>query len=327
MENLGLKTKLIADASPRHIRRLLSQQVASVTLATESNSCREISSKLLSDKSHRQMACASSIANAWNSDSDNDLCSASDELTYNTIFDAKIMSQGVESGHEDSVKDCYTVFKRELVSWATKHEISHVALADLLQMLQKLPNLSTLIPKDPRTLLKTPRSTEIRVVPPGTYFHFGLKQGILNTIEKDSMVHEFFEIKLKIGIDGLPLSSSSSSQLWPILGCVYPTSHVFLIGAYHGYSKPTEANDFLREFVDEIIVLINSGLTYEGKQLHISIYCIVCDAPAKSFITKTKGHAGYFGCSKCEQEGQYRERRMCFPEVNSKKRTDDSVFA
>lgn len=44
---------------------------------------------------------------------------------------------------------------------------------------------------------------------------------------------------------------------------------------------------------------------------------IICDVPAKAFITYTKGHAGYDSCSKCTVEGDYVANRMCFAETGS----------
>jgi len=40
---------------------------------------------------------------------------------------------------------------------------------------------------------------------------------------------------LDLNIDGLPISKSSKSQLWPILGRISGLS--FAIGVYHGYQK------------------------------------------------------------------------------------------
>lgn len=50
----------------------------------------------------------------------------------------------------------------------------------------------------------------------------------------------------------------------------------------------------------------------------------MCDAPAKSFVLKIKGHAGFFSCTRCETEGQYMRNRLCFPEINALKRTHES---
>ncbi|KYQ55446.1 hypothetical protein ALC60_05670 [Trachymyrmex zeteki] len=97
-------------------------------------------------------------------------------------------------------------------------------------------------------------------------------------------------INVGINIDGLPMSRSSTSSLWPILGCVLPYKEVFIIGAYYGSKKPNNCNDFLKNFVEEIIKLINNGVFLCQKSYNIKIKQIVCDAPAKSFILNVKGH-------------------------------------
>jgi len=74
-------------------------------------------------------------------------------------------------------------------------------------------------------------------------------------------------------------------------------------------------NEFLQEFFVEITDLINNGFKYKQTLYSISIYCITCDTPARSFITMTKEHAGYYSCSKCCQEGEYIDHRMCFPSI------------
>lgn len=49
-----------------------------------------------------------------------------------------------------------------------------------------------------------------------------------------------------VGVDGLPLSRSSSSQFWPILAFVYSHyNYVFPIGVYHGNTKPEDSNIYL----------------------------------------------------------------------------------
>lgn len=53
---------------------------------------------------------------------------------------------------------------------------------------------------------------------------------------------------LQINIDGLPLSKSSKNQLWPILGKIVGPQNQFiepfLIGAFHGNSKPSSVAQF-----------------------------------------------------------------------------------
>jgi len=71
-------------------------------------------------------------------------------------------------------------------------------------------------------------------------------------------------IEININIDGLPLAKSSQSQLWPILGQMYNVGdrEPFLIGAYHGYKKPVDAQDLLNEFYEEYYVLLTEGFFF-----------------------------------------------------------------
>lgn len=47
-------------------------------------------------------------------------------------------------------------------------------------------------------------------------------------------------------------------------------------------------------------------------------------SPARSFVTCTKGHNDYFGCSKCIVEEDYENRRMLFLDQNCPLRTNES---
>lgn len=70
--------------------------------------------------------------------------------------------------------------------------------------------------------------------------------------------------------------------------------------------------------------LSTSGFTYKNTVYYVKIKAIICDSPARSFITCTKGHNGYFGCSKCIVEGDYENHRMLFLHRDSSLRTDES---
>ncbi|KAE9523771.1 hypothetical protein AGLY_015831 [Aphis glycines] len=68
-----------------------------------------------------------------------------------------------------------------------------------------------------------------------------------------------------IGVDGLSISHSSNSQLWPILAYVKPDSYiktkkVFPICLFWGKSKPTDVNEFLYDFIVETKLLLTDGL-------------------------------------------------------------------
>jgi len=75
------------------------------------------------------------------------------------------------------------------------------------------------VPRDVRTLMQTSISHKIGSMgSEGTYIHFGFEKMILPVLNKFFNVIDFaFTLKLGINIDGLPLTKSSKSQVWPIL--------------------------------------------------------------------------------------------------------------
>lgn len=211
-------------------------------------------------------------------------------------------------------------FINELRSWAIAYKIPHNALKELLKLLQ---SQNIILPQDPRSLLHTPRHICYKSVAPGYYSHIGIKTAIaelLKLLDKRPV-----KINLLVNIDGLPLSKSSSSQIYPIICSLseYP-QYVSVIGVYHGYEKPSNANDFLSDFTTEAIELSKEGFTYNNENIPFAIKAFICDAPAKSFITYCKSHTGFFSCTKCMQKGKYIKGRVCFPNINSDKRTDEN---
>jgi hypothetical protein len=221
----------------------------------------------------------------------------------------------------------------KIVQWAVTYNITNVALSALLKVLKQHKCFSE-FPADARTVLKTNVSkiniqTEIQSVHPGIYYHFGVENGLKALSNSLNFTEE--NINIFIGIDGLPLTKSSSSCFWPILGSVeskfvsYPI--VFLIGLYWGKDKPKDSNLFLKDLVDELIELSKNGsMKISPNKKFVYAYGFCCDAPAKSFVLKTKGHTGFFSCSKCTTEGVYLENRVCFPNTTFTKRTHNDFL-
>ncbi|XP_029170333.1 uncharacterized protein LOC114940024, partial [Nylanderia fulva] len=247
----------------------------------------------------------------------------SDTSLNNTLVRTFIIEDDNNNNLEKENND----FEAFLIQWAITHHISHVALSHLLSGLKKVHPIFFNLPKCAKTLLRTPRSSVITDMFPGQYCHIGIEYGILQFLSASNGMNNstvLSSIKIQIGIDGLPISRSNSNQLWPILGRIMPHRKVFLIGCYFGKTKPADANEFLKQFVKDINVLIDKGVTYNKTTFPVSIHSIICDAPAKSFITLTKGHTGYFSCSKCTIEGEFIANRICFPGFDWQKRTDVS---
>ena len=259
--------------------------------------------------------CSTSFNNEATQSSCNQFFSDSDSEDVYLSHENNVLSQELKN------QDLETF----LCEWITIHGIPHNAVSSLLKKLKDHTCFKHL-PADPRTLLKTPRNTLTRTVPPGTYYHFGLETAITHVVQslKDNFKND--NIKIAINIDGLPISKSSANQFWPILGSISPYKHVFTIGIYYGLEKCKDVNDFLHDFVSEAKILCRDGIVINDRNIKCEINALICDAPAKSFILYTKGHNGYSSCSKCTIRGEYRKGRMCFPQINAAKRSDQDFY-
>jgi len=145
-------------------------------------------------------------------------------------------------------------FLEELRLWAIKHKISFVALADLLRILIMYVIQLSFLPKDPRTLLRTPRNTNIIELAGGSYWHYGLNN-IIENLKKEytKLKVAVNEFQLILNVDGLPLSKSSKSTFWPILVSDKILENVYMVGCYYGKEHPTDSNRFLQTFINELI--------------------------------------------------------------------------
>ncbi|XP_039308699.1 uncharacterized protein LOC120358447 [Solenopsis invicta] len=214
-----------------------------------------------------------------------------------------------------------------LVQWSHANNICISAVTNLLHVL-RTENCMKSFPQNGRTLLKTPRKSEVIRMEHGLYCHFGIEKGLQHIIElNDGLRCLPEEVHLSVNIDGLPLAKSSKSQLWPILGSFrnFINKRPFLIGAFHGYGKPPGIELYLRMFIEEAENLIQNGFTYAGKNIPFIIDCFICDAPARAYVCSIKSHSGFYGCPKCETKGIY-QGKVVFPEMNASLRTKESFI-
>ena len=140
----------------------------------------------------------------------------------------------------------------------------------------------TSIPSDSRTLFSTPKTVELLEVPPGKYWHFGLKR-VLEMLLTNKYLENITEISLNFNIDGLPVSKSSKGQFWPILCSIKGINlPPLVLGIYYGHSKPNNVNEFLKPIVDELVYLTENGvLNANEEKILFNVKNFVCDAPAE----------------------------------------------
>lgn len=71
-----------------------------------------------------------------------------------------------------------------------------------------------------------------------------------------------------------------------------------------GKSKPYNCDEFLRKFTCELKDLMENGIDIDEKHLEVHLRAIICDAPARAYVSGTPGHTSSHGCSKCTQVGK-----------------------
>lgn len=165
------------------------------------------------------------------------------------------------------------------------------------------------VPKDARTIKRTPRSG------PGSdsFAHFGLKKGILRQLKH--RLHVGGVIRLNFNIDGIPLFKNSKTCFWPILGMITngPSfKSPFVVSCFCGDGKPPYLNDYLDPFLSELLTLLRDGVAIGNKHYDVRVNAIICDAPARSFIRATIGHNGTKGCERCTQAAKKENNRMVY---------------
>ena len=226
-------------------------------------------------------------------------------------------------GSDDDLDKMEDNLRDSLVNWALQYGINLDAVGGLLQILKPLhPTL----PKSARTLLSTPRKVNVKTLSDnGSYYHFGLGNCIMEHVDQNnlSMAGEAHVISVQINIDGVPLFKCNNSAFWPILGIILESHNrePFVIGIYSGSHKPSSLEEYLEDFVSEMLHLERDGIYIIGRHCSVRIHSFVCDAPARAFVKNVKMYSGYYGCDRCCQRGKW-ENKVTFPQTDAPLRTD-----
>lgn len=218
-------------------------------------------------------------------------------------------------------------FKEILAAWSLEYNISHQALNALLRNVKQLGCCFSNLPSDARTLLRTPtKQCALESMGSGIYYHKGLKESIIEQLEQVSDLNLVCpQIGLYLNFDGLPISNSSSQQLWPILGYIVNDGfdNVFLIGNYFGRTKPPR-NIFLNKCLVEYDSLNNTGFLFREIRFYLTIVGIIVDTVARTYFTYTPAHNSFLGCSKCFVVGQRINNRTVFLDTNAPLKHDQN---
>lgn len=199
-------------------------------------------------------------------------------------------------------------FHNDLKDWAISYQIKRAAVNSLLNILKThIPQNE--LPKDARTLIETPRATEIyRSDDNGQYWHYGLRLALTNALRGREKIES--KLSLNFNIDGLPPFKRSSNSLWPILVNIQELRDIppLVVGVYCGKSelsiqifffhvsitefycfnlgKPSDPNTFLKDLVAELGILLPNGLKINDCHIKCTVRSFICDTPARALLRR-----------------------------------------
>lgn len=106
----------------------------------------------------------------------------------------------------NEVDDDFT--SSHLATWCKTLNIPMTHANMLLKDIRKHKCFRTVFPSDIRTILGTPKSTQLKIVPPGEYYHKGLVNELVRVLSK----HNIENVNLTLNIDGLPYSNLQANN-------------------------------------------------------------------------------------------------------------------
>lgn len=334
-----------------HTAVSVSAEEASNDTSDESNSCYGVPTTHSTDEELLEGAENSQYVNEFVQGSDEDTNGGDDDISICSfisnsdtaddgsmeeflVSDEGEMSDAAPDEEPDRPQPS---LRERLRVWAVSKRISQVAVNQLLKILKSAnPAELQSLPLDARTLVHTPVSTGVRLLPSGGQFaYFGLARGIAKALEliNGRVSLKNGKVKLAISFDGLPLFRASGGHFWPILGKVISSDdinhHVFPIALHHNdLSKPNDVYEYLDEFIKELSDVCENGIQFKGEHYPAELSGCICDAPAKSFILNIVNFNGKHSCTKCKTKGVWSRlcQRMYYPNLEAAPRTHDEFL-
>ena len=177
---------------------------------------------------------------------------------------------------EESISPNNETLSSDPALWYAENNIFRIALSNLLVVLRKYGNF---LPRDPRTLLKTPSKVSALKKCKGDFIYFGIEAGLLNLLSQNIELRSLICLELIANIDILPVFKSLGVQFWPILFNL--NGLVFLAALYDGYQKLSLV---VERFLNELTLLTREGAQIFGKQYEVKLKCFNCDEPAHLYL-------------------------------------------
>jgi len=235
---------------------------------------------------------------------------------YDEILDGSVPISSSEDEDTDGYASSDSL-QSDLAQFMVRSHLTRDHCNALLDILRKH---GLQLPKDSRTLRKTPRTVEVESKCGGQYVYFGLKKA-LQMVEPDD------EYKINVNVDGVPLYKSSSTQFWPIL-CQINSSKPVIVALFMGPCKPDSVSEYLSDFVQEMTELQSCGFATDAQlqTVPVVLRAVICDAPARAFLKNIKAHNSLHGCERCTALGMSVNSRTTFSShdcFQAEKRTHD----
>lgn len=125
-------------------------------------------------------------------------------------------------------------FRKAIRSWAVSFNVPHLTLKALFENINN--RFPSILPRDPRTLLKTYQTVIIIKVGNGNYWHHGFEKSLRQIFAQVPEILIPKIISCNINMDGLPIYKSSKLEFWPILFNIpeLPLLKPMVIGIYCG---------------------------------------------------------------------------------------------
>ncbi|KAJ8683744.1 hypothetical protein QAD02_019536 [Eretmocerus hayati] len=159
------------------------------------------------------------------------------------------------------------------------------------------------------------------------FVYFGIRKALEMMVRPS--LHVIKILKLQFNVDGLPISKSSLIEFWLIMGKIFMediliTYDPFAIAAWKGKGKPKSVELFLEDFITELNIILQEGVTIQEVHFTVEVHCFACDKPARAFIKCTISHGGFFACERCYVNGCKPRDTTIYPQFDAALRTDQA---